>query len=102
MSEDVVIPVSEETANAALCDEAEYFRLYGQSIDDPEGFWREQGQRIHWFKPYSQIKDVSYGPGDVHIAWYADGTTNVSYNCLDRHLESRGDQVAIIWEGDDP
>jgi acetyl-CoA synthetase len=76
--------------------------MYGQSIDDPEGFWGEQGKRIDWIKPYSQVKDVSFGPGDVHIKWFHDGTTNVSYNCLDRHLESRGDQVAIIWEGDDP
>ncbi len=102
MSENLVFPVSAETAKSAWCDEAGYFRLYGQSIDDPEGFWAEQGKRIDWFEPYSQVKDVSFGPGDVHIKWFHDGTTNAAYNCLDRHLESRGDQTAIIWEGDDP
>jgi acetyl-CoA synthetase len=102
MSEHSVFPVLEDIAKNAWCDEATYSQMYGQSIDDPEGFWGEQGKRIDWIKPYSQVKDVSFGPGDVHIKWFHDGTTNVSYNCLDRHLESRGDQVAIIWEGDDP
>jgi acetyl-CoA synthetase len=102
MSENIVVPVSKETAQNAWCDEAEYFRLYGQSIDDPEGFWAEQGKRIDWFTPYTQVKDVSFGPGDVHIKWFHDGTTNACTNCLDRHLETRGDQTAIIWEGDDP
>jgi len=102
MSENLVFPVSGETVKHAWCDEAEYFRLYGQSIDDSEGFWGEQGKRIDWFTPYSQVKDVAFGPGDVHIKWFHDGTTNACYNCLDRHLESRGDQTAIIWEGDDP
>jgi acetyl-CoA synthetase len=102
MSENIVFPVSKEIAKNAWCDEAEYFRLYGQSIDDPEGFWGEQGKRIDWFTPYSQVKDVSFGPGDIHIKWFHDGTTNACHNCLDRHLESRGDQTAIIWEGDDP
>jgi acetyl-CoA synthetase len=102
MSENIVVPVSQETAKNAWCDEAEYFRLYGQSIDDPEGFWAEQGKRIDWVTPYTQVKDVSFGPGDVHIKWFHDGTTNACTNCLDRHLESRGDQTAIIWEGDDP
>ena len=102
MSENSVFPVLEEVAKNAWCDEATYSQMYGQSIDDPEGFWGEQGKRIDWIKPYSQVRDVSFGPGDVHIKWFHDGTTNVSYNCLDRHLEGRGDQVAIIWEGDDP
>ncbi|MEE9480582.1 MAG: AMP-binding protein, partial [Kiloniellales bacterium] len=102
MSENIVVPVSQEAAKNAWCDEAEYFRLYGQSIDDPEGFWAEQGKRIDWFTPYTKVKDVSFGPGDVHIKWFHDGTTNACTNCLDRHLESRGDQTAIIWEGDDP
>jgi acetyl-CoA synthetase len=102
MSENSVFPVPEELAKSAWCDESTYFKLYAQSIDDPEGFWGEQGKRIHWFKPYTQVKDVSYGPGDVHIKWYQDGTTNVSYNCLDRHLATKKDDTAIIWEGDDP
>jgi acetyl-CoA synthetase len=102
MSEISVFPVSEDVAKAAWCDEAKYFQMYAQSIEDPEGFWGEHGKRIHWFTPYSKVKDVSFGPGDVHIKWFYDGTTNVCYNCLDRHLETRGDQTAIIWEGDDP
>jgi len=102
MSENIVFPVSSETGKNAWCDEAEYFRLYGQSMDDPAGFWGEQGRRIDWFTPYTQVKDVSFGPSDVHIKWFFDGTTSACHNCLDRHLESRGDQTAIIWEGDDP
>jgi acetyl-CoA synthetase len=94
--------VPEAVAKHAWCDKAKYDELYGKSIADPTAFWGEEGKRIHWFKPYSQVKDVSFGPGDVHIRWFHDGTTNASYNCLDRHLETRGDQVAIIWEGDDP
>ena len=102
MFETHVFPVSESTAKNAWCDEQTYFKLYEKSVSDPEGFWGEHGKRIHWFKPYSQIKDVNYGPEDVHIRWFYDGTTNVSYNCLDRHLPSKKDDLAIIWEGDDP
>ena len=69
---------------------------------DPEGFWGEEGKRIHWFKPYTRVKNTNFGPGEVSIRWFEDGTTNVAYNCIDRHLATRGDQVAIIWEGDDP
>ena len=96
-----VIPVPEEWAKSAWCDEALYFKMYEQSISDPEGFWGEHGKRIDWIKPYTKIKDVSF-EGDVHIRWFYDGTLNASYNCLDRHLAKRGDQTAIIWEGDDP
>ncbi len=102
MTEHHVFPVPESWAERSWADEASYFKMYEQSIADPEAFWGEQGKRIDWFKPFTQVKDVSYGPGDVHIKWFADGTLNASYNCLDRHLESRGDQTAIIWEGDDP
>jgi acetyl-CoA synthetase len=102
MTEAHVFPVPEGLGAKSWCDEQAYFKLYEQSVSDPEAFWGEQGKRIHWFKPYSQVKDVSFGPGDVHIRWYQDGTTNVAYNCLDRHLPERKDQVAIIWEGDDP
>ena len=96
-----VIQVPEEWAKSAWCDEALYFKMYEQSISDPEGFWGEHGKRIDWIKPYTKIKDVSF-EGDVHIRWFYDGTLNASYNCLDRHLAKRGDQAAIIWEGDDP
>ena len=102
MSDNSLYPVPDSVAQSAWCDEARYRALYEKSVEDPEGFWAEEGQRIDWFTPYTKVKDVSFGPGDVHIKWYEDGTTNVSYNCIDRHLPDRRDQVAIIWEGDDP
>ncbi|WP_282094851.1 acetate--CoA ligase [Epibacterium ulvae] len=83
-------------------DAAKYDVLYAASIEDPEGFWREQGKRVDWIKPFTQVKDVSYDFGNVDIKWYADGTLNVAANCVDRHLAKRGDQTAIIWEPDDP
>ncbi len=102
MYEPHVFPVPAETAESAWCDEAGYFKLYEQSIADPEAFWAEHGKRIHWFKPFTQVKDVNFGPGDVSIKWFADGTTNASYSCIDRHLPAKKDDIAIIWEGDDP
>ena len=101
MSDNSFFPVKPEIASTAYVDEAAYARLYEQSISDPEAFWGEQGKRIDWIKPYTKVKDVSY-TGDVHIKWFYDGTLNVSANCIDRHLEKRGDQTAIIFEGDDP
>ena len=95
-------PVPEEWASSSFCDNAKYKEMYEHSIADPEGFWGEHGKRIDWIKPYTQVKDVSYDQSDLHIRWYYDGTLNASANCLDRHLATRGDQVAIIWEGDDP
>ncbi|MDJ0608093.1 MAG: acetate--CoA ligase [Kiloniellales bacterium] len=102
MTEATLFEVPELIAQQAWCDTAKYRDLYDKSVSDPEAFWAEEGKRIHWFKPYTQVKDVSFGPGDVHIRWFHDGTTNACYNCVDRHLADRGDQVAIIWEGDDP
>ena len=102
MAESPIFPVPEEAAERAWAREADYFRLYEQSIKDPEAFWREQGKRIHWFKPFSTVMDVSYAPEDVHILWFEDGTTNVSYNCIDRHLATKSDDTAIVWEGDSP
>ncbi len=101
MSEDVVVPVSEAWAEKAWADNDRYREMYQQSVDDPEGFWAEHGKRIDWIKPFTKVKDASF-EGDVHIKWFDDGTLNASVSCLDRHLASRGDQVAIIWEGDDP
>jgi len=86
----------------AFIDDGKYQAMYAQSIKDPNAFWGEQGKRIHWFKPYTKVKNTSFDPHNVSIKWFEDGTTNVSYNCLDRHLEKRGNQTAIIWEGDDP
>src|SRR6266404_5940959 len=86
----------------AFIDDAKYRDMYARSIKDPNGFWGEAGKRIHWMKPFTKVKNTSFGPGNVSIKWFEDGTTNVAYNCIDRHLAKRRDQVAIIWEGDDP
>ena len=102
MSENRVFPVPEEWARKAWCDKARYQEMYRQSIENPEAFWGEHGKRIDWIRPYTKVKDVSYHKDDLHIRWYEDGTLNAAANCLDRHLETRGDQVAIIWEGDEP
>ncbi len=97
-----VVEVSQDARARALIDEAKYQAWYDASIRDPEAFWREHGKRIDWFTPYAKVKETTFGPGDVSIKWFSDGVTNAAYNCIDRHLETRGDQVAIIWEGDDP
>jgi len=102
MSEDTRYPVPADWAAHAWVDGEAYERMYRRSIEDKDGFWAEQGQRIDWIKPYTQVRDVSYAADDLHIRWYQDGQLNVSANCLDRHLETRGEQAAIIWEGDDP
>ena len=102
MTENEIFPVPAGWAQRALVDDSEYKKMYRHSVENPDSFWDEHGKRIDWIKPYTQIKDVSYAPDDLHIRWYQDGTLNASVNCLDRHLESRGDQVAIIWEGDEP
>jgi acetyl-CoA synthetase len=97
-----VYPVPGDIAKGALIDKSKYDAMYKQSVEDPEGFWGEHGKRIDWIKPYSTVKNVSYDAKDLYIKWYEDGTLNVAANCLDRHLEKRGDQTAIIFEGDDP
>ena len=101
MSE-MVHRVPPEWKKRAFVDNAKYLADYKRSIDDPNGFWREQAKRIDWIKPFTKVKNTTYGPGNVSIKWFEDGTLNVSANCLDRHLAKRGDQVAILWEGDDP
>src|SRR4030095_3716823 len=101
MSEQQLFPVPPEAAKRALIDDKKYEEMSRRSVSDPDGFWGEIGQRVDWIKPFSKVKDVDY-TGDVHIRWYQDGTLNVSANCLDRHLATRGDQTALIWEGDDP
>jgi acetyl-CoA synthetase len=101
MSTTNLFPVPEATAKSAWVDEAGYFRLYQRSVEDPEGFWREQATRLHWAKQPTRIKDVDF-TGKVHIRWFQDGTLNAAYNCLDRHLATRADQTAILWEGDSP
>jgi acetyl-CoA synthetase len=101
MSNETIIPVPAGVAQSAWADEAKYQEMYRHSVDDPEGFWGEHGKRISWIKPYTAVKDTSF-EGDISIRWYNDGTLNACANCVDRHLETRGTQTAIIWEGDDP
>ena len=94
-------PSSEMAANAHV-NAATYDEMYAASMADPEAFWGEHAKRIDWIKPFTQVKDVDFTLGNVNINWFADGTLNVSANCIDRHLAKRGDQTAIIWEPDDP
>ena len=102
MTEDRLFAPGKETVENALIDDDGYTAMYAESIADPDAFWARHGKRIDWIRPYSQISDVSYDAGDLHISWFADGTLNAAANCLDRHLATRGEQTAIIWEGDDP
>jgi len=89
-------------AAAARYRKDDYDKAYAESIADPEGFWARMGKRIDWVQPYTKVKDVSFDAKDFHVRWYYDGKLNVSYNCLDRHLATRGDKTAFIYEGDDP
>ena len=97
-----IYPVPEATKERTLITAEQYDEMYARSVDDNEGFWGEQAQRLDWIKPFTKVKDVSFAKDDLHIRWYEDGTLNACYNCVDRHLESKGDDVALIWEGDDP
>ncbi|MEM9168515.1 MAG: acetate--CoA ligase [Pseudomonadota bacterium] len=95
-------PVPSAFAEKARIDADAAERLRARAADDPDAFWADVAQRIEWSTPFTRVKDVSFDPADLHIRWFDDGRLNVAANCLDRHLEERGDQVAIIWEGDDP
>ena len=95
-------PVTPEQAARTLTDEATYKAMYQQSVVNPDGFWREQASRLDWIRPFTRVKQTSFDDHHVDIKWFADGTLNVAANCLDRHLAERGDQVAILWEGDEP
>ena len=97
-----IYDVPAEWAKRAFIDEAKYRDMYKRSVEDPNGFWAEQAKRIDWIKPFTKVKNTSFAPGNVSIKWFEDGTLNVAYNCIDRHLAKRADQTAIIWEGDDP
>ncbi len=99
---DKVYPVPAEWAKRAWINADQYATLYKRSVEDPDGFWGEAGRRLDWIQPYTKVKNTSFDLPDVSIKWFEDGTLNVSANCIDRHLATRGDQVAIIWEGDDP
>ncbi|GGK38787.1 acetate--CoA ligase [Aliivibrio fischeri] len=102
MSEIHVYPVNQDIANNAHADDDKYREMYQQSVINPEGFWREHGQIVDWMTPYTKVKNTSFDTGHVDIKWFEDGELNVSANCIDRHLATRGNEIAIIWEGDDP
>ncbi|MEM9531787.1 MAG: acetate--CoA ligase [Pseudomonadota bacterium] len=102
MSESRRYPPPEDLSESAWVNNDKYLELCEQADQDAEAFWREQAERIDWLEPFTEVKDVSYAKDDVHIRWYADGTLNVCANCVDRHLPHKANDVAIIWEGDDP
>lgn len=97
-----IFPVPKHLSESALIDEKEYERLYQWSINEPDAFWKEQGRRLDWIRPYTKINNSSFSPGAIDINWFADGQLNASYNCIDRHLKANPDRTAIIWEGDEP
>ena len=102
MADDMKFDVPEEIAARALVNAAGYQEIYGESLADPEAFWRHHGQRIDWIQPYTIVKNTRFTKNDVSIKWYEDGTLNACVNCVDRHLPRRAEQTAIIWEGDEP
>src|ERR1700716_1783779 len=97
-----IYDVPAEWAKRAWVDDAKYRDMYARSVKDPNGFWSEQAKRVGWIKPFTKVDNTSFAPGGISIKWFEDGVLNVAWNCIDRHLATRGDQVAIIWEGDDP
>ncbi len=101
MSE-AVIPVPEEWKQRAHMTAAQYAAAYAESASDPDGYWRKEAARLDWITPFTKVKNTSFDAADLHIQWFEDGALNVAANCIDRHLETRGHQTAIIWEGDDP
>jgi acetyl-CoA synthetase len=97
-----IYDVPAKWATRAFADDSKYREMYARSIQDPNGFWAEQARRLDWMKPFSKVEDTSFAPGKISIKWFEDGVLNVAWNCIDRHLAKRGDQTAIIWEGDNP
>jgi acetyl-CoA synthetase len=97
-----VYPVLAETARRAHADKARYKAMYEESVRNPDAFSDREAKRLDWIKPFTRVKNTSFDPGAVSIKWFEDGRLNVSVNCIDRHLSKRGDQTAIIFEGDDP
>ncbi|WMS89206.1 acetate--CoA ligase [Pleionea litopenaei] len=102
MSLKEIYPVPDAVKASALIDNDGYLKKYALSVSDPEAFWREQAKCVEWSKPFSNVKQVSYEPGNIDIRWFYDGELNVSVNCIDRHLADKADKTALIWEGDDP
>ena len=97
-----IYKVKSEWLKKALVNKNVYEKKYSQSLKDNDGFWRKEGKRINWIKPYTKIKDVKYSSSEVNIKWFYDGTLNASANCIDRHLKNNKDKTAIMWVGDDP
>src|SRR5216683_1587798 len=102
MISEKIYDVSAEWAKRAWVDQAKYREMYARSVSDPNGFWGEQAKRIGWMKPFTKVENSSFAPGHISVKWFEDGVLNVAWNCIDRHLYTRGDQTAIIWEGDNP
>ena len=99
---DKIYEIPGEWKQRAFINEAKYKEMYARSISDPDRFWAEEAKRLDWIKPFTKVKNTSFAPDNVSIKWFEDGSLNVAYNCIDRHLATRGGQTAIIWEGDDP
>jgi acetyl-CoA synthetase len=101
-SAELVIKTKPEWIKSSLANKSTYQKKYNDSIKNNDGFWKKEGKRISWIKPYKKIKDVKYSTKEVKIKWFQDGTLNASANCIDRHLKDKKDKTAIIWVGDDP
>ena len=101
-STELIFKVPKKWSNKAYVNKSKYEKKYKLSIKDNETFWKKEGKRINWIKPYTKIKDVKYNKTDVKIKWFYDGTLNASANCIDRHLNNKKNKTAIIWVGDDP
>jgi len=97
-----VYKVIEEFASDALINKEEYIKMYAESVNDPDSFWKKHAKRLNWIKSFSTVKDVSFEKSNLYIKWFADGTLNVAANCIDRHLKNKSDKVALLWQGDDP
>ena len=95
-----VYKVLENFAANALIDKDEYIKMYNESVNDSEGFWKKHAKRINWIKSFSKVKNVSFDKNNLFIKWFEDGTLNVSANCIDRHLKNNSDKIALLWQGD--
>ena len=101
-SQELILKTKPEWIKASLANKSQYQNKYNESIKNNNSFWKKEGKRITWIKPYKKIKDVKYSKNEVKIKWFEDGTLNASANCIDRHLKDKKDKTAIIWVGDDP
>jgi acetyl-CoA synthetase len=101
-SKELIIKIKSQWIKSSLASKSKYQDKYSKSIKSNDEFWRKEGKRITWIKPYKKIKDVKYSKKEVRINWFQDGTLNASSNCIDRHLKDKKDKTAIIWVGDDP